>query len=207
MPTLNKKGRELPRPRDKLNKQHPHPRHTNLPGVFLGWGLRGRMRERTHQQENRNMSSRPETSLMAPVWGRGPRERPESLLDGRDQVRGPSPKPRVSTTTARTSDLRADQGWLPAGCAAASHPGPRSLTDSATEAGVPTAPGEPTLTCGGRGSSETAHRQVEGQGGAGLRARNEGPAQPQPPSSVLTVPAVPGPTAASPLRSFSSPRI
>lgn len=125
MPTLNKKGRELPRPRDKLNKQqHPQPRHTHLPGVLLGRGLRGRERERTRQPENRNMSSRPETSLMAPVWGRGPREPPESLLDGRDEARGPSPKPQVSTTTARTSDLRADQGWLPAGCAAASHPGP-----------------------------------------------------------------------------------
>lgn len=97
----------------------------------------------------------------------------------------------MSTAAARPSDTGAGTRRLTAGCAAVSHHKPPSPS--------PTRPwrsGNPHSTRRAnthlwrpRLLSETAHRQGNGQGRAGLRARTEGPEQPQPPSSQLTVPA------------------
>lgn len=121
--------------------------------------------------------------------------------------RGPSPEPQVSATAARTYALGAGRGRLPEGCAGGSRrrsAGPRRPG----HAGGPGAPGERALTCGGRGSWGGRPPPAEGKGRAGPRAaREEGLARPPAPRSVPTAPALPAPTATSPRRCFSSPRI
>lgn len=129
-------------------------------------------------------------------------------LDRVPEIRELSPEPQVSAAAARPSDTGAGTGRLTAGCAAVSHrKPPRALADPGRGGpGTPTAPGERTLTWGGRGSSETAHRQVSGRGRAGLRARTEGPEQPRPPQLSAHRPSwvQPSPT---PPECYNLPRI
>lgn len=172
-------------------KEHPQQRHPYLIRCFPGWGGgawahvgEGRSNAKKHTLVLR--PERPEPHGPAA----GPAGAPGSPAGRTSLDEEPPPGPRAPTTTARRSDLRAG-------------------TDTSPHAGVavgpdtPTPPGRRALTCGGRGSSDTALRQVRGRGPA--RGRRSLPGPRHPPRARR--PSSAGANRPQPSGRYSSPRI